>query len=314
MQAAVDKSHEEEQRNQRKKHHQHQRIMDNAFINAFDEFNDIQRKLFEIPEIDKFLSFSNKKNICIQNQTHGNNNFLHYIIAKICINYHRICDSGSSSNKFKEKRTILIDAGNGNNLGSVYLNLTKLATEKETDIDILLDNITIVRAFTFYQLANIVVNELPKFIDRLDNKIQIILLDLFGTLISSTKLTTKEFKDNGCCYHSRSNNEIEDNIDIVNELVNTLINLSGKYFVILTYDEVANMIRNSSNYIASKFENAINIKQVLDKNKKTVEIELLTYYRNQSINIDTVDRNKLASINMLIDSTLSPKKITLNQV
>jgi hypothetical protein len=294
LQASVDRSYEEEQQ---KKEKQQQRLIDNSFINAFDEFNDIRRKLFEIPEIDKFLSFSNKKNVCIQNQTYGNNNFLHYIIAKICINYHRLLDSESagSSNKSKEKRTILIDAGNGNNLGSVYLNLTKLANEKEINIDILLDSIAIVRAFTFYQLANIVVNELPKFIDRLDNKIQIILLDLFDTLVPSTLLKTKkEFKDNDpCCCYSGSSNEIEDNIGIVNELVDALVNLSEKYFVILTYSEIANIEHHSSS-IVSKFDNAIKIKQVSDKKEQTVEIELLTYSRNQAIDTHTVNRNELA--------------------
>ena len=303
MQASVDRSYEEEQQNQNRKKQQ-QRLIDNPFINAFDEFKDIHRKLFEIPEIDKFLSFSNKKNVCIQNQTNGNNNFLHHIIAKICINYHRLLDSEPGNNKSKEKRTILIDAGNGNNLGSVYLNLTKLVNEKEINIDILLDSIFIVRAFTFYQLANIVVNELPKFIDRLDNKIQIILLDLFDTLVPSTLLKTKEFKDNDCYYYSGSSNEIEDNMGIVNELVDVLVNLSEKYFVILTYNEVANIIHHS-NSIISKFDNAIKIKPVTDKKEQTAKIELLTYSRNQATDTNTVaiNRNELASVNMLINST-----------
>jgi hypothetical protein len=294
----VDRSDDQGQRQQ-------QLLVDNIFTNAFDEFNDINRKLFEIPEIDKFLSFSNKKNICIQNQIHGNNNFLHHIIAKICISYHLAFDSRSCSNKSKEKRTILIDAGNGNNLGSIYLNLTKLTIEKEIDINILLDSIMIVRAFTFYQLANIIVNELPRFINQLGNKIQIILLDLFDTLVSSSS-SMKKTKD------SVSSNEIEDNIDIVNELIDILISLSEKYFVILTYNEAENMICNSSRSLASKFDNAIKIKQVYEKKEKTVEIELLTHSRNQATN--TVNnRKELAPINMFTDSK-STKKIILNQL
>jgi len=295
----VNRSYDQEQRQQR--------LVDNVFTNAFDEFSDINRKLFEIPEIDKFLSFLNKKNICIQNQIYGNNNFLHHIIAKICISYHPAFDSRSCNNKSKEKRTILIDAGNGNNLGSIYLNLTKLTIEKVIDINILLDSIMIVRAFTFYQLANIIINELPKFIDQLGNKIQIILLDLFDTLVSSSS-SMKKTKDNS---NSRSSNEIEDNISIVNELIDMLISLSEKYFVILTYNEVENMICNSSRSLASKFDNAIKIKQVYEKKEKTVEIELLTHSRNQMTN--TVNRKESASINMFTDST-SAKKIILNQV
>lgn len=268
---------------------QRQHLTDNAFMNAFDEFNDINRKLFEIPEIDKFLSFSNRKNICIQNQIHGNNNFLHHIIAKICISYHLVCDSRSGSNKSKEERTILIDAGNGNNLGSIYLNLTKLTIEKEIDVNILLDSIMIVRAFTFYQLANIIVNELPKFIKQLGNKIQIILLDLFDTLVSSSS----SMKD------SRSSNEIEDNIGIVNELIDILISLSEKYFVILTYNEVENS--SSSNSLVSKFDNAIKIKQVYEKKEKIVEIELLTYSHSRIQATSTINRKELPSLNIFTD-------------
>lgn len=38
-----------------------QHVLNNNFIIAFDEFNDIRRKLFDIPEIDKFLFFQIRK-------------------------------------------------------------------------------------------------------------------------------------------------------------------------------------------------------------------------------------------------------------
>ena len=79
-------------------------------MSAFDEFNDINRKLFEVPEIDKLLSFSDKKNICIQNQSHQSSNFLNRVIARICIDYHS-CKTSDKDNKVEKKRTILIDAG-----------------------------------------------------------------------------------------------------------------------------------------------------------------------------------------------------------
>lgn len=36
-------------------------VLDNNFFIAFDEFNDINRKLFDIPEIDRFLFFQTRK-------------------------------------------------------------------------------------------------------------------------------------------------------------------------------------------------------------------------------------------------------------
>jgi hypothetical protein len=228
--------------------------VDNNFCTAFDEFNDINRKLFEVPEIDKLLSFSDKKNICIQNQSHQSSNFLNRVIARICIDYHS-CKTSGKDNKVEKKRTILIDAGSGNNLGCFYINLVNQAIKKEIDINSILDGIIISRAFTFSQLANMLIYELPKMVREIGNKLQIIILDLFDTLISSNvKSRMKKFENNG--YSETSRNAIQVNIRTVHEMIDVLIGLSVKYFVILTCDDCENIKDNS---IAFKFNNAINI-------------------------------------------------------
>ncbi|WP_134484063.1 hypothetical protein [Candidatus Nitrosocosmicus franklandus] len=53
--------------------------------------------------------------------------------------------------------------------------------------------------------------------------------------------------------------------------------IKRKILEILTYNEVANIVCNSDSCIVSKFDTAIDIKQVSDKNKETVEMELLTH-------------------------------------
>lgn len=53
--------------------------------------------------------------------------------------------------------------------------------------------------------------------------------------------------------------------------------IKRKILEILTYNEVANIVFNSDSCIVSKFDTAIDIKQVSDKNKETVEMELLTH-------------------------------------
>ena len=254
--------------------------VDNNFCTAFDEFNDINRKLFEVPEIDKLISFSDKKNICIQNQSHQSSNFLNRVIAKICIDYHS-CKTSDKDNKVEKKRTILIDAGSGNNLGCFYLNLVNQAIKKETDINSILDRIIIARAFTFSQLANMLIYELPKMVKEIGNKLQIIILDLFDTLVSSNvKSRMKKFENNG--YSATSGNAIQENISIVNEMIDVLISLSVKYFVILTCDDCENIKDNS---IAFKFNNAINIKHSTDKNRNKNEqifkIEQITCRNNR---------------------------------
>jgi hypothetical protein len=278
--------------------------IDNNFCTAFDEFNDINRKLFEVPEIDKLISFSDKKNICIQNQSHQSSNFLNRVIAKICIDYHS-CKTSDKDNKVEKKRTILIDAGSGNNLGCFYLNLVNQAIKKETDINSILDRIIIARAFTFSQLANMLIYELPKLVKEIGNKLQIIILDLFNTLVSSNvKSRMKKFENNG--YLATSGNAIQENISIINEMIDVLISLSVKYFVILTCDDCENIKDNS---IAFKFNNAINIKHSTDKNKnknkQIFKIEKITCPNNSSTN--SVNAEQLVYLDR--DKSFSPARL-----
>ena len=278
--------------------------IDNNFCTAFDEFNDINRKLFEVPEIDKLISFSDKKNICIQNQSHQSSNFLNRVIAKICIDYHS-CKTSDKDNKVENKRTILIDAGSGNNLGCFYLNLVNQAIKKETDINSILDRIIIARAFTFSQLANMLIYELPKLVKEIGNKLQIIILDLFDTLVSSNvKNRMKKFENNG--YSATSGNAIQENISIINEMIDVLISLSVKYFVILTCDDCENIKDNS---IAFKFNNAINIKHSTDKNKnknaQIFKIEKITCPNNSSTN--SVNAEQLVYLDR--DKSFSPARL-----
>ena len=277
---------------------------DNNFCTAFDEFNDINRKLFEVPEIDKLISFSDRKNICIQNQSNQSSNFLNRVIARICIDYH-LCKTSDKDNKVEKKRTILIDAGSGNNLGCFYINLVNQAIKKETDINRILDGIIIARAFTFSQLANMLIYELPNMVKEIGNKLQIIVLDLFDTLVSSNiKSRIKKFENNGCSETSR--NAIQENISIVNEMIDVLIGLSVKYFVILTCEDCENIKDNS---IAFKFNNAINIKHTTDKNKNKNEqifkIEQITCRNNSSIN--GVNTEQLAYLDK--DKSFSPTRL-----
>jgi len=280
--------------------------VDNNFCTAFDEFNDINRKLFEVPEIDKLLSFSDKKNICIQNQSHQSSNFLNRVIARICIDYHS-CKTSGKDNKVEKKRTILIDAGSGNNLGCFYINLVNQAIKKEIDINSILDGIIISRAFTFSQLANMLIYELPKMVREIGNKLQIIILDLFDTLISSNvKSRMKKFENNG--YSETSRDAIQVNIRTVHEMIDVLIGLSVKYFVILTCDDCENIKDNS---IAFKFNNAINIKYSTDKNKNKNEqifkIEQITRRNNSSIN--SVNTKQLAYLDRDKSLSFSPTRL-----
>jgi len=234
-----------------------------TFVNALDEFNEINRKLFDIPEIDRLLSFSSKKNVCVITKTTQSNAFLNSMVANACINYHTTNDTNHDNEKTRKNKTILVDAGNGNNLGHIYLNLVHKSLTYGFNIDEVLDQIIIVRAFTFYQLLNIIINEIPRLILKLDNcKIQIIVLDLLDTLFSpSHRVKTG---DNNS--YLRTQRDFKHNEKLVIEAIDCLINLSNNYFVILSYNDSNNMVDNFD--LISKFSNVIEIDQLNSTGKK----------------------------------------------
>lgn len=159
-----------------------------SFFNAFDEFKERSKQLFNIPEIDEYLYFEEKKNICIVNNSSLNisDNFLYSVITNTCITFHLKDDEDTCDKSIPTKKmTILVDAGNGNNLGHVYLDLTRKASIEGFDIKEILKQIIVLRAFTFHQMLDTIINEIPKFICQYDSncKIQIIIIDLLNTLI-----------------------------------------------------------------------------------------------------------------------------------
>src|SRR5690242_1378609 len=92
------------------------------FENAFDKLYQQRRRLFDIPEIDNLLDFSDGKNVCIVNSSENKNSFVYSFITKFCIDF--CFDNNNSNNKKgnnQNNKTILIDAGSGNNLASIYL-------------------------------------------------------------------------------------------------------------------------------------------------------------------------------------------------
>ncbi len=212
------------------------------FVNAFDELNNGNRNLFNLSYIDKFLDFRDKKNICIINRP-SQSNFLYYLITNLCI------DSFENKGKYK---TFVVDSGKGNNLCHLYFEIIHRQSNTLYDVDNVLKNIIIVRTFTFYQLANIVIKEIPKLINqKLNCKIQIIVLDLLNTFPSLLSTTS-----------SYSNNKIDNNINfnynlrLLEQIINKLIQFSNSYFVILSYNSFN---KSLDNVIIPKFSNNIEI-------------------------------------------------------
>ncbi|MGN6708305.1 MAG: hypothetical protein ACTHKF_03040 [Candidatus Nitrosocosmicus sp.] len=248
------------------------------FENAFDKLQEQKRKFFGIPEVDSLLNFSDRKNICIVNRTGKDNNLLYSFIAKFCVDF--CFDNDITKGNIQNNKTILIDAGSGNNLGHIYLHLVNRSLEEEFNIHKVLDNTIIARAFTFYQLSNIIINEIPKLIDNLNCKVQIIVTDLFETLFSSSTISNNK-KD-------KDLKDFHENEKLLKEIVDDLIHNSGEHFVIVTYNNIDNLIKST---ITSKFKNVVEMDKVaniIKENKRhkytklQMKIESITYSHLES--------------------------------
>jgi hypothetical protein len=195
----------------------------------------------------------------------------------------------------KKKMTLLVDAGNGNNLGYIYLDLIKKSSVEEFDIKEVLKQIVVLRAFTFYQMLNVIINEIPKFIYQCDSdyKIQIIILDLLDTLIesSSHNIVSKDKYSSSIPERDFKNNE-----KLVIEAIDVLLNLSNDHFVIVTCDNSTNIIDSSFFY---KFNNHLEIDVVKNMNKckknkvdsgnsKTVTKEILLKIKSNKTTSSTI--------------------------
>ena len=225
------------------------------FVNAFDKLQQEQRrKLFGIPEIDDLLSFSYIKNICIVNRSANNNEFLGYFISKFCVDFCFDNDVGKVISKQSNNKTILIDAGCGDNLAHIYLHLVNRSLKEEFNIYKVLDNTIVVRAFTFYQLANIIINEIPNLIDKLACSIQIIVIGLLETLFSSSTISNNQ----------KGRNDLKNLYEyekLLNEVIDNLIHISDKHFVIVSYNDINTTIKRT---IPSKFKNMVKLDIIQD--------------------------------------------------
>ena len=219
------------------------------FVNAFDKLQEQRRKLFNMPEIDNLLNYSDKKNICIVNRESknaNNNNFLYSLFAQFCFEFYFFSKNNACN---KKNKTILIDAGNGNNLGYIHQNLIHQSIKTGFKINKVLDNIIVVRAFTFYQLANIIINEIPKLINKIDCQIQIIVIDLLDTLFKTNRKNKSKYN---------LKKHFDENANLLNEVLDNLIHISDKHFVIVSYKDIKNITKRS---VISKFKNIVEINE-----------------------------------------------------
>lgn len=213
---------------------------------AYDEF--IGRLMFDIKALDTSLQYLNNDDNTLA--IIGNNNHEKYdrkltntLLTRLCIyslflrrqsGYHL----SSSSSIGSPSHAVIIDAGNSLD----FYQFVEFARQYGLDIKETLKRIVVSRAFTVYQLTDLVVNELPNITRRLDICL-VVILDLLNMFTHDPNINHKEAKF------------------LINEIISTLSKIAllpsrTRCAVSLNYN------CNSSLYIKTllKFDKCIEVK------------------------------------------------------
>jgi hypothetical protein len=88
-------------------------------------------------------------------------------------------------------KVIFIDAGGKNNSSDSFYRCVNFARQYGLDIKKVLQSIVISRAFTIYQLADLIIYELPRVIQQLEAKV-ILILDLLNMFVCDPQIKIEE--------------------------------------------------------------------------------------------------------------------------
>jgi hypothetical protein len=222
----------------------------------------------------------------------GNRKYLQAIITRLCVNALLSLPSKKRINKreadFYTPNLILVDAGNSTDFYQ-YVHFTRQYFRRDI-ISRVLNNTLIIRCFTVYQLADVIINQLPKVIQQYDAKM-VVVSDLLDMFVRDPQIETNE-----ATY-------------LINEIVNSITKSIALEDVLLV---VSLPFRNvSSNYdnvrpcisynkmVLTRFNKSM---KIIDKENNMIDIKI----KNNNEKTNGVYNGKLLSINkreILIVST-----------
>ena len=157
---------------------QKQQLLPISIKTAFEELcNKHQLLTCGIEKIDSIL----KLNLCDRLAVTGNKKYSQMFVTRLCVN--ALLSSSSSkknssklvaSSRVHTSNLIPVDAGNSTDFYQ-YVNFARQYYRRDV-ISRVLNNTIITRSFTVYQLADIVINQLPKVIQQYKAKMILFLI------------------------------------------------------------------------------------------------------------------------------------------
>ena len=166
-----------------------------------------------IDKIDSFLKIMAGDRLAVI----GNQRYSNMLVTRLCVNALLLSSEKKTQSRFfYTPNIIVVDAGNSCDFYQ-YVNFARQYYSRDV-IDRVLNSVIITRAFTIYQMANILINQLPKAVEQYDAKM-IVVYDL-PALYVQDQVNVNEAK---CLIR-----EITDSIKALQEDVLVIVSLPSR--------------------------------------------------------------------------------------
>jgi hypothetical protein len=238
---------------------------------AFEELNNKHELLAcGIEKIDSILNLTTGDRLAVI----GDKKYSQMFLTRLCVNALLLSSSPSSSSKkknniklvassrFHTSNVILVDAGNSTAFYQ-HVNFARQYYRRDV-ISRVLNNTIVTRPFTVYQLADIVINQLPKVIQQCDAKMVVVsdLLDMFTH--------DPQIGANEATY-------------LTNQIINSITKSSAleDVLVIVSFSHVHDLFRHNNKLYTSygrtiikRFNNCIEIRDSKDKKNRAIDVKI----------------------------------------
>ena len=155
---------------------------------AYEQFSN--RLTFGIEKIDSVLELTTGETVCIVSTDHNNSNNKYannILLSRLCVRALMLKIQGG----FNSPEVIFVDAAG--NTSDIY-QCVNFARQYGLNIKKTLQSIVVSRSFTMYQLANTIINDLPKVLEQFSGAKVIVIGNLLSLFVNDPQVQIKEAK------------------------------------------------------------------------------------------------------------------------
>ena len=152
---------------------------------AYEQFSN--RLTFGIEKIDSVLELTTGQTACIVSTDHNNKYANNILLSRLCVRALMSKRQGG----FNSPKVIFVDVAG--NTSDIY-QCVNFARQYGLNIKKTLQSIVVSRSFTMYQLANTIINDLPKVLEQFSGAKVIVIGNLLSLFVNDPQVQIKEAK------------------------------------------------------------------------------------------------------------------------